>query len=271
LAKSTAGKSGTIRIGVGGWTYEPWRGVFYPKGLTQKRELEHASRHLTSIEINGTFYGSQKPESFAKWHDETPADFVFALKGPRFATNRRVLAEGGQSVERFFKSGVMALKDKLGPINWQLAPTKKFDAADIAGFLKLLPKSVDGKPVRHALEARHESFRHPDFVALLREHEVAVVTAGDSEYPQIADITAPFVYARIMGTQEKAKLGYQPAELDRWVERAQAWASGRAHKDLATVAPAPKTAAPRDVFLYVISGFKEKNPAAAMALIERLR
>ena len=271
MAKSAAPRSGTIRVGVGGWTFEPWRGVFYPKGLTQKRELEHASRHLTSIEINGTFYGSQKPESFAKWHDETPDDFVFALKGPRFATNRRVLAEGGQSVERFFTSGVMELKDKLGPINWQLAPTKKFDPADIEGFLKLLPKSVEGRRVRHALEARHESFRHPDFVALLRAHDVAVVTAGDSEYPQVADITAPFVYARIMGTQEKAKLGYQPAELDRWVERAQAWAAGRVHKDLDTVAPAPKTAAPRDVFLYVISGFKEKNPAAAMALIERLR
>ena len=271
MAKSAPPRAGTIRVGVGGWTFEPWRGVFYPKGLTQKRELEHASRHLTSIEINGTFYGSQKPESFAKWHDETPDDFVFALKGPRFATNRRVLAEGGQSVERFFASGVMELKDKLGPINWQLAPTKKFDAADIEGFLKLLPKTVEGRRVRHALEARHESFKHPDFVALLREHEVAVVTAGDSEYPQVADITAPFVYARIMGTTEKAKVGYQPAELDRWVERAREWAAGRTHKDLDTVAPAPKKAEPRDVFLYVISGFKEKNPAAAMALIERLR
>ena len=271
MAKGAAPRAGTIRVGVGGWTYEPWRGVFYPKGLAQKRELEHASRHLTSIEINGTFYGSQKPESFAKWHDETPDDFVFALKGPRFATNRRVLAEGGRSVERFFASGVMELKDKLGPINWQLAPTKKFDAADLEGFLKLLPKSVEGRRVRHALEARHESFRHPEFVALLRAYEVAVVTAGDSEYPQIADITAPYVYARIMGTQEKATLGYQPAQFDRWIERAQSWASGRVHEDLETVASAPKTAAPRDVFLYVISGFKEKNPAAAMALIERLR
>jgi len=271
VANAKTSQAGTIRVGVGGWTYEPWRGAFYPKGLAQKRELEHASRHLTSIEINGTFYGSQKPESFAKWHDETPDGFVFALKGPRFATNRRVLAEGGQSVERFFASGVMELKDKLGPIDWQLAPTKKFDAADLEGFLRLLPKSVEGRPVHHALEARHESFRHPEFVALLREHGVAVVTAGDSEYPQIADITAPFVYARIMGTKEDATLGYAPAALDRWVERARTWAAGKVHTDLATVAPAPKTTAARDVFLYVISGFKERNPAAAMALIERLR
>ncbi len=249
MANAINAKQGTIRVGVGGWTYEPWRGVFYPTGLTQKRELAHASRHLTSIEINGTFYGSQKPESFAKWHDETPDDFVFALKGPRFATNRRVLAEAGQSVERFFNSGVMELKDKLGPINWQLAPTKKFDQADMAAFLELLPATVGGRRVRHAIEARHESFRHPDFVALLRAHEVAVVTAGDSEYPQIADITAPFVYARIMGTTETAKLGYQPAELDRWAERALHWAAGRVPEDLATVAPAPKTQAPRDVFL----------------------
>jgi uncharacterized protein YecE (DUF72 family) len=256
LAKGATPRTGTIRVGVGGWTYEPWRGVFYPEGLTQKRELEHASRHLTSIEINGTYYGAQKPESFARWHDETPDGFVFALKGPRYATNRRVLAEAGESIERFFGGGVMRLKDKLGPINWQLAPTKKFDAADIEGFLKLLPKTVGGRRVRHALEARHESFRHPDFVALLREHDVAVVTAGDSEYPQIADITAPFVYARIMGTTAKAKLGYPPAALDRWIERARDWAAGRVHKDLDTVAPAStiKTE-PRDVFLYVISGF----------------
>ncbi|MEX1109070.1 MAG: DUF72 domain-containing protein, partial [Dongiaceae bacterium] len=200
-------QAGTIRIGVGGWTYEPWRGVFYPADLVQKRELEYASRKLTSIEINGTFYGSQKPESFAKWHAETPDKFVFALKGPRFATNRRVLAEAGSSVERFFASGVTELKDKLGPINWQFAPTKKFDPADFEAFLKLLPRSVEGCSVRHAVEVRHESFATPEFVALLRDHGVAIVTAGDSKYPQIADATAPFVYARIMGAEEKAKTG----------------------------------------------------------------
>src|SRR5580692_11101666 len=179
--------TGTIRIGVGGWTYEPWRGAFYPADLTQKRELEFASRQLTSIEINGTFYGAQKPETFAKWRDETPDGFVFSLKAPRFATNREVLADAGRTVARFLAGGVLELKDKLGPINWQLLPTKKFDPADFEGFLKLLPKEQSGRALRHVVEVRHESFRSPDFIALAREHGVAVVIAGDSRYPQIAD------------------------------------------------------------------------------------
>ena len=260
---------GRIRVGVGGWVYEPWRGSFYPDGLTQKRELEYASRKLTSIEINGTFYGSQKPESFARWHDETPEDFVFALKGPRFATNRRNLAEGAASVERFFATGVMELKDKLGPINWQFATSKKFDPDDFGAFLRLLPRSVEGRPIRHAVEVRHDSFRTPDFVALAREHGVAIVTAADSEYPQIADVTAPFVYARIMGTRETEAAGYSGAELACWAERARVWASGGAADGLACVSP-HKADGPRDVFLYVISGFKARNPAAAMGLIERV-
>jgi uncharacterized protein YecE (DUF72 family) len=259
-----------IRIGVGGWTFEPWRGVFYPEGLAQKRELEYASRKLSSIEINGTFYGSQKPESFAKWHDETPDDFVFALKGPRFTTNRRALAEAGESVERFFNSGVMLLKDKLGPVNWQLMPAKKFDPEDFAGFLKLLPKSVEGRSIRHAVEVRHASFRSPELVALAREHGVAIVLAGDSNYPQIADLTAPFVYARIMGTGEDQANGYSDAALDRWAARARAWQAGGTPDDLEQVVPGQPGGEGRDVFLYVISGCKERNPAAAMALIDRV-
>src|SRR3546814_214033 len=211
--------SGTIRIGVGGWTYEPWRGVFYPEKLAQKRELEYASGKLTSIEVNGTYYGSQKPASFAKWREETPDGFVFALKGPRFATNRKVLADAGDSIDRFFASGVLELRGKLGPINWQFMATKRFDAADFEGFLKLLPKTVEGRDIRHAVEVRHESFKVPDFVALLRAYGVAVVTAGDSDFPQIADATAPFVYARIMGTTEGEADGYAPAALDRPDER----------------------------------------------------
>jgi uncharacterized protein YecE (DUF72 family) len=259
----------SIRVGIGGWTFEPWRGTFYPEGLTQKRELEYASRKLTSIEINGTFYGSQKPETFAKWHAETPDDFMFALKGPRFTTNRRVLAEAGESVERFLNSGILELGDKLGPINWQFAATKKFDPEDFAAFLKLLPASMAGQPIRHAVEVRHDSFRTPDFVDLARRHGVAVVMAGDSDYPQIADPTAPFVYARIMGTQEGHPLGYAPKALDAWAARAKVYAEGAVPEDLDGVAPAPETV-PRDVFLYVISGHKVANPAAAMALIERL-
>ena len=266
----TAKTEGRIRVGIGGWTFEPWRGSFYPPGLAQKRELEHASRCLTSIEINGTYYGSQKPESFAKWHDETPEDFVFALKGPRFTTNRRVLAEAGESVERFVKSGILELKDKLGPINWQFAATKAFDARDFEAFLKLLPHRHEGRDIRHAVEVRHASFRHPDFVALAREHGVAIITAADSEYPQIADLTAPFAYLRIMGTSEGEEKGYGEAALDRWVARARALAAGSVPDDLDCAAPASGEKTPREVFLYVISGFKDRNPAAAMALIERL-
>jgi uncharacterized protein YecE (DUF72 family) len=259
-----------IRIGIGGWTYEPWRGAFYPDGLTQKRELEYASRKLSSIEINGTYYGSQKPESFAKWREETPENFIFAVKGPRFATNRRVLAEAGDSIERFFASGVTSLKEKLGPINWQFMATKKFDATDFEAFLKLLPKTVEGTGIRHAVEVRHESFRSPEFIALARAYGVAVIIAADSEYPQIADITAPFVYLRIMGANEKEKIGYSAKALDLWAKRAQEWAAGNAPEGMTTVGSHQNEKAGRDVFLYVISGFKERNPAAAMALIERI-
>ncbi|MEN5082167.1 DUF72 domain-containing protein [Bosea sp. TWI1241] len=259
---------GTIRIGIGGWVFEPWRGSFYPAGLPQKRELEHAASQLSSIEINGTYYGAQKPESFARWREETPEDFVFALKGSRYCTNRRVLAEAGPSVEKFVTSGIAELKHKLGPINWQFMATKAFDPADFEAFLRLLPQEVDGVRLRHAVEVRHPSFRVPEFVALLRAHGVAAITAGDSAHPQIADVTAPFVYVRIMGTQEENPEGYAPAALDLWMRRAQAWAEGGVPQDMETLAP-PAPRQPRDVFLYVISGAKIRNPAAAMALIAR--
>lgn len=259
-----------IRIGIGGWTFEPWRGTFYPEKLAQKRELEYASSQLSSIEINGTYYGSQKPESFAKWHDETPDDFVFALKGPRFATNRRVLAEAGNSIEMFLSSGVLLLKDKLGPINWQFMPTKEFEPADFAAFLGLLPREAAGRALRHAVEVRHDSFRSAEFVALAREHGIAVVIAADSAYPQIADATAPFVYARIMGTQATEEFGYPGAVLDLWAARARAWASGDAPDGLDYVEPPRARGNPHDVYLYVISGHKVRNPAAAMSLIRRL-
>jgi uncharacterized protein YecE (DUF72 family) len=262
-------EGGAVRIGIGGWTYEPWRGAFYPEGLAQKRELEYASRQLTSIEINGTYYGSQKPASFAKWHDETPDDFVFSVKAPRFAMNRKVLAEAGASIARFFASGVMELKDKLGPINWQFMPTKKFEPADFRAFLQLLPRQAQGRELRHAVEVRHESFRCTEFIAMVREHGVAVVIAADSAYPQIADATAPFAYARIMGTQAGEALGYSDAALDLWAGRARAWAGGAAAPGLDCVEPQRAAAGPRDVYLYVISGHKVHNPAAAMSLIRR--
>ncbi|MEM5457488.1 DUF72 domain-containing protein [Paraburkholderia phytofirmans] len=267
-------KTSNIRIGIGGWTYAPWRGTFYPSDLTQSRELEYASKNLTSIEINGTFYGLQKPASYEKWYQETPDDFVFSLKAPRYATNRKVLADAGETIERFFGSGVLLLKQKLGPVNWQFAPTKKFDKEDFEAFLKLLPASIEGQKLRHAIEVRNDTFKTPDFIALARKYKVAVVLAGDSEYPQIADITAPFVYARIMGTTDKQAKGYSSKALDTWAERARQLAAGTTPDDLETSAEAPAKsatrAAARDVYLYVISGFKERNPAAAMALIKRL-
>ncbi len=260
-----------IRVGIGGWVYAPWRGEFYPKGLPQARELEHASRHVTSIEINGTFYGSQKPESFRRWAAETPDDFVFSLKAPRFATHRRVLAEAGPSIERFFASGVGELKSKLGPILWQFAPGKAFDPDDFAAFLELLPQKLDGRAIRHAVEVRHESFLTPAFIALLRKRSVAVALIESDKHPLIPDITGDFVYARLQGTSEKLTTGYPPAALDAWATRAKTWEAGSAPDDLPALAGPPPKKAKRDVFLYLISGAKLRAPAAAMALLERLR
>lgn len=258
-----------IRIGVGGWVFEPWRNNFYPKGLSQKRELEYASRHLTAIEINGTYYGSQKPESFQRWHDETPQNFVFTLKGPQFATNRRVLAEAKGSIDRFLDSGITRLKHKLGAINWQFMATKKFDAEDFAAFLSHLPARQGGLMLRHAVEVRHPSFACAEFVALCRNHNVAIVTAGDSEFPAIADVAADFVYVRIMGTSQAEKLGYSKAGIAKWAARAEAWSQGEVPKDLPLLAPEPAKNK-RDVYLFVIAGAKAKNPAAAQALIAAL-
>jgi uncharacterized protein YecE (DUF72 family) len=245
-------KSGKIFVGVGGWSFAPWRGSFYPKGVTQTKELHYASRQLTAIEINSTFYGLQKPATFKKWHDETPDDFVFSLKAPRFVMLRKRLGESGPSLKRFLESGILQLGAKLGPINWQLAPTMAFDAEDLAAFLALLPRELEGRALRHALEVRHESFDCDEFAALARQHEVAVVEAGDSEYPRIQARTAPFSYLRVMGTKASAPKGYAPAALARWREHAQSLARDG------------------DVFFYFISGAKERNPQAARALIAAL-
>ncbi|HEX9078018.1 MAG TPA: DUF72 domain-containing protein [Desulfuromonadaceae bacterium] len=263
-------RTGTIRIGTGGWVYEPWRGSFYPKGLARDRELHFASRKLTSIEINSTYYGLKKPENFAKWYDETPPGFVFSLKAPRGVTDQRVLARAGESIDAFFKSGVMLLREKLGPINWQFAPFRRFNPVDFEEFLDLLPKNIDGQAIRHAVEVRHESFLNPEFLSLAARFGVAVVLAADSPYPQINDLTASFVYARIMGTRETEADGYPDADLDRWANRMRRWASGTP-ADLPAILPGPDVRQEgRDVFLYVIKGFKERNPRACAALIERV-
>jgi uncharacterized protein YecE (DUF72 family) len=264
-------KRGEVRIGVGGWTFAPWRGVFYPDSLTQKDELGYMSRRLTAIEINATYYGSQKPESYRRWAAETPDGFVFTLKGSRFTTNRRVLAEAGESIGRFFDQGLTELGGKLGPVLWQFANTKKFDAADFEAFLELLPKTVDGVHIRHCVEVRHDSFSTPAFASLLRKHAVPVVFADHGVYPALADVTGDFVYARLQTGSDAVETAYPPAELDAWAGRLAAWAEGGRPTDLACADPdhAPE-AKPRDVFAFVIHEGKVRAPAAAMALIERL-
>jgi uncharacterized protein YecE (DUF72 family) len=259
-----------IRVGIGGWVFAPWRGEFYPKGLPHAHELEYASRKLTTIEINATFYRSQRPESFRKWADETPDDFVFSVKAPRFATHRRVLAEARESIERFFTGGLLELEAKLGPVLWQLHPGKKFEPDDFAAFLASLPANVEGRSIRHVVEARHESFRSPALIDLLRKYSVAIALVDSDKHPLIADVTADFVYARLQRTAERNRTGYPPRLLDDWAERARTFADGRAPDDLGTIAGTVPPKAKRDVFVYVISGAKVRAPAAAMALIERL-
>lgn len=264
-------KQGTIRTGIGGWTYAPWRGLFYPKGLVQKRELEHASRQVTSIEINGTFYGAQKPATYAKWRDETPDDFVFSLKAPRYLVQARDLAGGRAGIDAFVSGGIAELGSRLGPILWQFEPRKRFEHDDFAAFVDLLPATLDGRPLRHVLEVRHESFLCEQYLALTRAHGLPSVFTDSPEFPSFADPSGDFSYARLMRSQADIATGYPLAELNVWAERAHTWASGEVPADLPRISalPAP-TPAPRDVFIYFISAAKERNPAAARALIERL-
>lgn len=243
----------TIHIGIGGWTYEPWRGTFYPPKHPQKRELEYAGQHLSGIEINGTYYGSQKPESFANWAAAVPDGFKFSVKASRFCTNRKILADGAASVEKFLIQGLTRLNDRLGPILWQFMATKKFERDDFARFLDLLPGSQDGLPLRHALEVRHESFRDAAFVDLARERNMAIVFADSDQFPCIDEQTADFTYARLQRSAEVIATGYDEAALDHWAGRAREWAKDG-----------------RDVYLFFISGAKVRNPAAAQALIARL-
>ena len=262
--------STSIRVGVGGWTFEPWRNNFYPAGWAQGRELEYASRQLTTIEINGTYYSTQKPATFAKWRDETPDDFVFSLKANRFATNRRVLADAGDSIRHFCDSGIAELRDKLGPIVWQFAPTKRFDAADFGAFLKLLPAEAGGRALRHAMDVRHASFLCAEYLELARQHGVATVFTESDDYPAFADITGDFVYARVMRAAADEPEGLPAQALAQIAACARAWREGGEPSALPRVEPPPPAAAPRDVFILFISGAKEKAPAAAMALLRHL-
>jgi uncharacterized protein YecE (DUF72 family) len=262
---------GAIRAGMGGWIYAPWRGVFYPKGLKQTNELAYATSHVTSIEINATYYRLQSPRSFKRWADTAPDGFKYSVKGPRLVTQQKVLAETGKFVERFFGSGLVELGDKLGPILWQFAPFKRFDEGDFAGFLDHLPDSLAGQKLNHVVEVRHGSFQDPAFIHLLRERGISPVYVDSEDYPSIPDVTGDVVYARLQRGSDKIETGYARQDLDAWAKRAQVWAAGGMPSDLPAVAPehTPK-AKPRDVFLYFIHEGKVRAPSSAMALIERL-
>jgi uncharacterized protein YecE (DUF72 family) len=259
-----------IRIGIGGWTYEPWRGTFFPAKLPKTKELFHASRRVTSIEVNGTFYSTFTPSTFKRWADETPDDFIFSLKAPRFAVNRRVLGEAGPAIEKFFASGVGELKSKLGPILWQLPPFKKYDVDDIASFLSLLPQSIEGLKLRHVLEVRHESFLSREFIDRARQANIGLVLADSQKYPLLADLTSDFVYLRLQNAKADIETGYELQALDQWAKLARAWEAGDEPEQLPLITSKGKKHLSRDVFIYFINGAKERAPASAEALIRRL-
>lgn len=265
------GTTPRIRVGIGGWTYAPWRNNFYPDKLVQRRELEYASRHLPTIEVNGTYYGAQKPATYAKWRDETPQGFVFSLKAPRYTTDRPKLADAGRTTTDFIEGGLAELGDRLGPINWQFPPYKTFHHDDFAAFLDLLPRELDGRTLRHAVEVRHASFQCVEFIELVRRHRVAVVFTDSPKHPSFADLSADFVYARLMRSEAAIATGYEAAALDRWAARARDWSNGGDPGDLPHTGEIQAASAQsRDVFIYFISAAKERNPAAAMALMQRV-
>lgn len=260
-------RSGTVRVGIGGWTFEPWQGHFYPEKLKAKDELAYASSRLRTIEVNGTYYSTQKPETFAKWASEVPDGFVFTLKASRYATNKKVLGEAGESIARFLNSGVAELGDHLGPILWQFMATKKFDPADFEAFLKLLPASHAGVPLRHAVEVRHESFRVPEFAALLRRHGIGLVIADHADYPMLADVTADFAYLRLQTGSDDQPRCYDDARMAQWAERIRTVAGGAGLSGLPAADPVTHSdIQPRDVFVFFITEGKVNAPAGAMHL-----
>ena len=262
--------SAPIRVGIGGWTFEPWRGTFYPEGLSQKKELEFASRALTAIEVNGTYYSGFKPATFAGWRDTAPEGFVYAVKASRFCTNRKVLAEGGESIQRFVSQGIVELGDKLGPILWQFMATKKFDPDDFGAFLKLLPNAHEGVKLRHAIQVRHDSFRVPEFVAMCREAGAGIVFADSPTYPGIADITGDFVYARLEAGEDDNPLCYPEGDIGKWAKVAKEWASGGRPDGLPYVTEEAPPKQDRETFVFFIHGGKVRAPAAAQELIKRI-
>ena len=269
LDKAVASIAG-IRAGIGGWTYAPWRDNFYPVGLVQRRELEYASRQLSTIEINGTFYGAQKPAIYAKWAAQTPPGFVFSLKAPQHVTQRGPAAKAGKAAAAFVSAGLGEFGDKLGPILWQLPPSRAVDHDDLAAFLDALPATLDGRALRHVLEVRHDSFRDPAYIALARSRHITTVFTDSPDYPSFADISGGFVYARLMRSRGDIDAGYPDNELDHWAGLALEGAAGGDPPALPHVASELPPDAPREVFVYYIGSAKQHNPAAAMALLQRL-
>lgn len=271
-AQPPAPATGSIRVGIGGWNYAPWRDNFYPRKWPQRRELEYASRQLDTIEINSTFYRAPAPAVYAKWRDETPDGFVFALKAPRYVTDRGQLADARRSVAGFVGGGLAELGDRLGPINWQLPPGMRFDADDLARFMDLLPSETDGLRLRHALEVRHPGFACETYLALARSRGVATVFTDSPRQPSFADSTGDFIYARLKCSVAAMPEGYTAEALHAWAGRARTWAQGADPADLPRAGAGDgAAAAARDVFIYFIGAAKERNPAAAMGLAERLR
>ena len=264
------GGNGKIRVGIGGWKFAPWRETFYPDGLAQKNELEYASRHMTAIEVNSTFYAAQRPATYAKWRSETPDGFIFSLKAPGLITQVRDPARAKRGIQAFVFGGLAELGERLGPISWQFPPSRRFDAAEFSAFLDLLPAELDGHALRHVLEVRHDSFRCEEYVQLARERKLPTVYTDSPEYPSIADVTGDFIYARLMRSRASITTGYTKPELDVWAKRANEWAAGKSPDGLEYVSASPAPVRKRDAFIYFISAAKERNPAAAMALRERL-
>lgn len=287
-----AGK-GDIRIGISGWTYGGWRGKFYPEGLAQKRELAYAAGILGSIEINGTFYSLQRPDSFARWAAEVPDDFVFAVKGSRYITHMLKLKDCEQPLANFLASGVLRLGPKLGPILWQFPASFRYDRERIEPFLALLPRDTEAaamlahrhdqrvsgrswlrtdakRPLRHAIEVRHDSFADPGFIELLRAHNAALAASDAVDWPLFADATADFVYCRLHGSEELYTSGYDDEALDRWAARVRAWAEGREPTDLKRVGKSRTPRRARDVFVYFDNDAKVRAPFDAQGLMARL-
>jgi uncharacterized protein YecE (DUF72 family) len=285
--------AGTIRVGISGWTYAPWRGVFYPKGLKREHELAYASEHFASIEINGTFYGLQRPASFASWANQVPTHFVFSVKAPRFLTHVRRLREVEIPLANFVASGPLCLDHHLGPILWQLPPNFRFDPERLEAFLQLLPHDTEAaaelgrkhdaalrapaalpagpkRPLRHALEVRHESFRTAEFIGMLREHDVALVCSDATAWPRLMDVTADFIYCRLHGSKELYASGYDSKVLDEWADRIANWARGGNVPASSRVAE-PASRRQRDVFVYFDNDLKVEAPANALSLVRRLR